>query len=497
LAGDAHDILIRGGTLATGAGTIDADLAIRDGVVAAVGKGLGPAAREIDATGRLVLPGGVDSHCHIEQLSGAGLMNADTFETATRSALFGGTTSVVSFAAQHPGMRLSQVVADYEALAARGAMADHAFHIIVSDISGENLATDLPALMAAGHRSIKLFTVYDKVRMGDEAILDVLWSARENGGIVCVHAENEGLIRWMVRRLVESGRTGARYHPLSHPREAEIEALSRICRFAEFTGQPVMLFHISCAEGAAVVREARGRGAPVLAETCPHYLFMTADQLDLPGNEAAGLMCSPPQRAGADQEALWRALALGDLSIVSSDHAPYRLDEKGKFAHGRDAPFPRIANGMPGLETRLPLMFDAMVSRGRPGYENLGVERFVQLTATAPAETFGLSGKGRILPGYDADVAIWDPARQVTFGENDLHDGTGYNPYAGRTVVGWPETVLLRGRVVVETGTLKANPGDGRRIPMALSPAMKALPSPAADLAGVDRQASSRGGAAR
>ncbi|GGK31881.1 dihydropyrimidinase [Salinarimonas ramus] len=470
-----HDVVITGGLLATGAGSVHADLAIRDGTVAAIGADLGPARREIDATGRLVLPGGVDSHCHIEQLSGAGLMNADTFETATCSALMGGTTSTISFAAQHPGMRLSTVVADYEALAERGAMTDHAFHMIVSDVSGETLTHDLPALMAAGHRSIKLFTVYDKVRVGDAEILDVLWTAREHGGLVCVHAENDGLIRWMVRRLVESGRVAPHHHPISHPRAAEIEALSRTCRFAEFTGQPVMLFHVSCAEGVGVVREARGRGAPVVAETCPHYLFMTAADFADPPVEPAGLMCSPPQRESADQEALWAGLARGDLDLVSSDHAPYRLDESGKYANGRDAPFTRMANGMPGLETRLPLLFDAMVSKGR-----LGLDRFVALTSTRPAEIFGLTGKGRLLPGYDADVAIWDPAATRTFGANDLHDNTGYNPFAGRSVQGWPVTVLRRGEVVVEDGVLAARAGSGRRIPMAVSPAMTPQANPPA-----------------
>ncbi|MBF9048518.1 dihydropyrimidinase [Roseobacter sp. HKCCD9010] len=477
MAMQSHDMIIRGGTVVTAEGSERTDVAIQDGKIVAVGEGLGSAVTEIDASGRLVMPGGVDSHCHIEQLSGAGLMNADTFETATRSALMGGTTTTISFAAQHPGQKLSKVVADYQALAAKGAIGDHAFHIIVSDLSGGNLTEDLPALLSQGHRSIKLFTVYDKVRMGDEDILDVLWCARAHGGLVNIHSENDGLIRWMVRRLVEAGQTGSRFHPVSHPRAAEIEALNRMCIFAEFTGQPVMLFHISCAEGAEIVRAARARGAPILAETCPHYLFMTADQLNLPGNDAAGLMCSPPQRAMPDQDALWQALEQGDLQVVSSDHAPYRLDETGKFAHGVDAPFPKIANGMPGLETRLPLMFDAMVSQGR-----IGPERFVELTSTNPAEIYGLPGKGRIAPGADADIVLWDPDKTVTFGVDDLHDNTGYNPYAGRSVTGWPETVLSRGEVVVDHGKLLGQPGRGRRLPMEISPHMRPQPNPPADL---------------
>jgi len=463
------DLIIHGGTVVGPDGRAQADVVIRDGRIIALGSAQGLPGQRIDARGMLVMPGGVDSHCHIEQLSGAGLMNADTFETATRSALRGGTTTTVSFAAQHPGMRLSDVVADYEGRAGRGAMGDYAFHIIVSDISGENLTTDLPALLARGHRSVKLFTVYDKVRVADEAILDILFTVRQGGGIVCVHAENDGMIRWMMRRLAEAGMVAPRHHALAHPKLAEVEALSRICHFARFTGQPVMLFHISCAEGLAVVRAARAEGAPVMAETCPHYLLQTVDVLDGDPALAAGFLCSPPQRDAADQQALWGGLATGDLSVVTSDHAPYRLDASGKFAHGADAPFPKIANGQPGLEMRLPLMFDAMVSGGR-----LGPERFVDLTATAPARIFGLQGKGRIAPGMDGDVVLWNPARRVTLGET--LDGSGYNPWAGRQVTGWPEVVIRRGDVVAKGGQVLARAGSGRRVVMANSPAMAAHP---------------------
>ena len=461
--------VIAGGLVIGADGRCETDITIENGRIVALGTAEPGADRVIDARGLMVMPGGVDSHCHIEQLSGAGIMNADTFETATRSALAGGTTTTVSFAAQHPGMRLADVVADYTARAARGAMTDHAFHIIVSDPSGGNLTTDLPALMAMGHRSVKVFTVYDKVRVADEPLLDILMAVKAQGGIVCVHAENDGMIRWMMRRLVDAGRSAPRFHADAHPRLAEVEALNRVAIFAEFTGQPVMLFHISCAEGLGVVRAARARGVPVVAETCPHYLFQSVDVLNGPAATAAGFLCSPPQRLAADQAALWGGLETGDLALVSSDHAPYRLDASGKFAHGADAPFPKLANGQPGLQMRLPLMFDAIVTGGR-----LGPERFADLTATAPARIFGLTGKGRIAPGMDGDLALWDPARRVTLA--DTLDNAGYNPWAGRQVTGWPVTVLRRGEVVVQDGQVRAAPGSGRRIPMAISPAMRALP---------------------
>jgi dihydropyrimidinase len=460
-------LVVANGTVANGDGVAQADVTIDDGRIVAVGAALPGADRVIDAAGLLVLPGGVDSHCHIEQLSGAGLMNADTFASAHAAALRGGTTTTVSFAAQHPGMRLGDVVADYTARAKRGARIDHAFHIIVSDTSGDNLTADLPALMAQGHRSVKVFTVYDKVRVADEPLLDILWTVRAHGGIVCVHAENDGIIRWMTRRLLDAGRTAPRFHAAAHAELAEVEALHRIALFARFTGQPVMLFHISGAAGLDVVRRAMADGAPVRAETCPHYLFQTVAVLD--GPDAPGFLCSPPQRQAADQAALWDGLADGTLSIVSSDHAPYRLDASGKFAHGADAPFPRIANGQPGLAERLPLMFDAMVAGGR-----LGVAAFARVTAQAPAETFGLTAKGRIAPGFDGDLTLWNP--QATHRIEAPEDGAGYSPWAGRDLRGRPVLVLRRGVVAMEGGRVLAEPGSGRRVPMAVSAAMRPAP---------------------
>jgi dihydropyrimidinase len=264
----------------------------------------------------------------------------------------------------------------------------------------------------------------------------------------------------MTEKLLAAGKTAPKYHAESHPREAEIEAIDRMCRFAEFTGAQIMIFHVSTREGADIVRQARARGVNVQAETCPHYLFMTVDILER--ENPARFMCSPPQRTVDDQEALWEAIADGTITLLTSDHAPYRMDANGKFANGADAPFNRIANGMPGLETRLPLMFDAMVTQGRGG-----LEAFVALTATAPARAFGLTGKGQIAVGFDADIAIWDPALSYTYGANDLKDNTGYNPYEGTTVTGLPVTVLLRGQAVVTDRQITGSAGMGRWLPMA------------------------------
>src|SRR5947209_3211098 len=452
-----YDLIIRGGRVATTSDVFEADVAVSGETIVAVGRGLAPAKREIDARGKLVLPGGVDSHAHIEQLSAAGIMNADTFESATVSAAFGGTTTVIPFAAQHVGMKLPEVVEDYHALAKKGAVIDYAFHMIIADATKETVEEHIPALVKQGHASIKIFMTYDRLKVDDEPLLDILLAARQSGAMLCAHAENHGIIAWMVKRLLARGYTMPKYHAVSHARVSEAEAFTRLIGMAALIDQPIMIFHVSTAEGAKVIRDARGQGLKVFAETCPQYLFLTAADLDKPGMDGAKWICSPPMRTAADQDAIWAALERGDLQVISSDHAPYRYDASGKFVAGPSPNFKQIPNGMPGLHVRMPLLFDAMVSKGR-----LGLAKFVELTAEAPARIYNLAGKGTIAVGADADIAIWDPNKRVTLTADGMHDRAGYTPYEGREVVGWPETVLCRGRVIVHDGQLLAKPGEGR-----------------------------------
>jgi len=456
-----YDLVIRGGAVITEQAVVRADVGIVGEQIAAIGIDLPAGTSEIDARGRLVMPGGVDSHTHIEQFSSNGLQTSDDWESATTSAAFGGTTTVIAFAAQHLGLNLAEVVDEYAALARKSAIVDYAFHMIVADPTEITLKKHLPELIKAGHSSIKVFMTYDRVRLHDEQLLDVLAVARENGALVCVHAENHGMITWMGRRLVERGYVQPKYHAASHPRLAETEAITRVIAMAELLDQPLMIFHVSTVEGAAVVREARGRGLRIFAETCPQYLFLSKEDLDREGLEGAKWMCSPPAREKSDQEALWRALALGDLQTISSDHAPYAYDEAGKLKAGPSANFKQIANGLPGIEARLPLLFDAMVSKGR-----LGPEKFVELTSAAPARIYNLyPRKGCIAVGADADVVVWDPNRKVTIEDTMMHDRTGFTPFVGRTVQGWPEIVLRRGVPIVKDGTLTAKPGSGQFLP--------------------------------
>lgn len=462
------DCLIRGGTVGTASDVMTADVAIKDGRIAAIGLGLGEGAKTVDATGMLVLPGGVDTHAHIEQISSNGLLNADTWESATRSAAFGGTTSVIAFAAQHRGDSLKKVVEDYSGLAEKGAVIDYNFHLLLTDPNPQVLNEELPSLVAAGHSSLKVFMTYDLMNVGDEALLDVLLKARELGAMVCVHAENHGMISWVGKRLVAKGYNHPKFHAISHPRASEPEAFQRLIACAELIDQPITIFHVATREGAAVIREARGRGAKVFAETCTQYLFLTANDIDKPGIDGAKWVCSPPLRSEDDQEALWQALQLGDLQMVTSDHAPYRMDETGKLAAGPNPGFKQIANGMPGLETRLPMLFDAMVSKGKAD-----LQAFVRWTATQPAETYGLAPKkGTMAIGADADIAIWDPDKEVTLTDEVVHDNTAYTPYAGRTLRGWPVTVLRRGEVIVADGACTGAPGSGKLVPRSGGPAV-------------------------
>jgi dihydropyrimidinase len=411
----------------------------------------------------LVLPGGVDSHCHVEQESSMGVMCADDFYSGTVSAAFGGTTTIIPFAAQHRGQSLREVVKTYHARATPKAVIDYAFHLIVSDPTEQVLGQELPALIRDGYTSFKVYMTYDKLRLSDTQMLDVLALARREGALVMVHAENHEIIQWLAKRMLEQGHGAPRYHAISHARLAESEATNRAITLAELVDVPLLIVHVSAGEAIEVIRQAQGRGLKIYGETCPQYLFLTADDIDKPGLEGAKYCCSPPPRDAAAQAAVWRGLAEGAFQVFSSDHAPYRFDESGKLPKGARTTFKEMANGVPGLELRLPLLFSEGVDKRR-----LSLSRFVALTAENHAKMYGLfPRKGTIAVGSDADLAIWDAARQVTITAGMLHDRVGYTPYEGRVITGWPTTVISRGRVVVDDGKLHAERGSGEFLPCA------------------------------
>ena len=455
------DLVVRGGTVVTEAGPARADVGIRQGTITEVSPSLGPGARELDATGRLVLPGGIDAHCHVDQRSSTGLMTADDFFTAGVSAACGGTTTIIPFAAQHRGQSLREVVDAYHERARTRAFVDYGFHLIVSDPTPAVLQEELPALVAGGCPSLKVYMTYDALKVTDLQMLGVFTAARAAGAIVMVHAENSDAVAWATARLLADGRTDPRHHPASRPAAAEGEATHRAIALAELAGADVFIVHVSCREALAPIAAARARGARVWAETCPQYLVLTAVDMDHPGFEMARFLCSPPLRTAGDQAALWTALAGGALDLVASDHAPYRLrDPLGKMAHGADAPFTKIPSGVPGIELRLPLLYSEGVGTGR-----LTLEQFVALTSTTPARIYGLyPRKGTIAPGSDADVVLWNPGLTQIVSQARLHDAMDDSPYEGRSVTGWPETTIARGDVVWHDGRVIGEPGRGRFI---------------------------------
>ena len=461
----AHDLVVRGGAVVTASETIRCDVGVDGGRITALGEKLPTGHREIEARGLYVLPGGIDSHVHIEQVSSAGVVSADDFRSGTVAAAFGGTTTIVPFAAQHRGMKLRSVVEDYHRRASEKAVIDYAFHLILADPTEEALQEELPRLVAKGVTSFKVYMTYDRLRLGDEQMLDVLAAARRLGALTMIHAENHGMIAWLSQRLLQAGATAPRYHAIAHPRVAEGEAVQRAIALAELVDVPILIVHVSDAAGATAIRQAQTRGLRVYGETCPQYLFLTGDDLDRPGLEGAKYGCSPPPRDRASQEAIWSGLANGTFQAYSSDHAPYRFDESGKLPKGERTTFKEMANGVPGIELRLPLLFSEGVGRGR-----LSLNEFVALGATNHAKLYGLyPRKGTIALGGDADLALWDPRRRVHVNAAMLHDRTGYTPYEGRDLAGWPVTVISRGRIVVQDGQLHAEPGTGQFVPAAPS----------------------------
>ena len=363
----------------------------------------------------------------------------------------------MSFCVQHKGGSLTAAVDDYHRRAAGQSVIDYGFHLILSDPTPAVLGQELPALIRRGHTSLKLYMTYESLRLTDRQLLDVFEVARAEKAIVLVHAENHDLLVWITERLEAQGRTAPYAHALSRPSPIESEATHRAVTLVEIAGVPMVVVHISGGEPLEEVRRARARGVTVFAETCPHYLTLTAEELNAPGMLGAKCICSPPLRDDNAQACLWRGIEDGTVDVFNSDHAPYRFDKQGKLSAGANAPFAKIANGIPGLETRMPILFSEGVAKGR-----IDLSRFVALTATNNAKLYGLyPRKGTIAVGADADLALWDPEKRVIIRNQDLHSNCDYTPYEGMEVQGWPQTVLSRGVVIVEDGALKAAPGRG------------------------------------
>ena len=448
-----YDLVIRGGTLVSDTAVFDADVAVNGQTIAAIGQNL-HGRRELDATGKYVIPGGVDIHVHLQMPIGR-FTSADDFYHGTRAAAFGGTTTIVDFVETAPEQTMLQALAARQALAADKVTIDYGLHMTIgpTDIAKLDQVADA---RAAGCGSFKLYMAYG-LRLTDGELLRALEAIRDAGALAVVHAENWDVITTLIGRNLAAGRTTPHWHPRSRPAPLEAEAAGRVIDIAAWVGAPVHIFHVSCAATAECIAAAKARGLAVTGETCPQYLYLTQDVYDRPGVEGALPVCSPPLRPATDRDALWDALASGVLDLVSTDHCPFTRAEK---ATGLDD-FSQIPGGVPSIESRLALVYEGLVNRAS-GDRAAALSRWVDVCATTPARLLGFGHKGCLLPGYDADIVIFDPEVVHVIDPDSLHETAGWTPYDGVTLSGQVVTTISRGEIIADHGEWLGVPGRGR-----------------------------------
>lgn len=455
------DLIIRNGRLVTASEILPSglDLGIRGEKIAYIGLPLPDTVCPIlDAGGAFVTPGGIDSHVHIDQGNHPA---TDTWETASRSAIAGGNTTVLAFAQQNRReTTLYPSLERYHAKATGHAFCDYGFHLILTNPTKQVLEEELPRLVGQeGITSVKLYMTYDLLKLNDAELLDVMMVTRKYGMTTMVHAENNDMVAMIIKRLEANGHGDPFYHSVARPQLVEDEATYRIISLAELTNTPILIVHMSASTAVNHVHQAQARLLPIHAETCPHYLFLRSDDLAKPDFEGAKFVCSPPLRhAQSDLDAMWQGIANGTFTTVSSDHCPDQFDhpcgkKSGLDSEGKSS-FKTIPNGLPGVETRLPLIFN---EAGEGPNHRLSLPRFVQLTSSNPAKLYGLADrKGSLAPGLDADIVIWYPpghkfadgSDSVTITNKMLHHSCDYTPFEGHKVSNWPRKVLLRGKLV-------------------------------------------------
>ncbi|HEX2454975.1 MAG TPA: dihydropyrimidinase [Vicinamibacterales bacterium] len=452
-------LLITNGRIITASDDYVADVFCENGTVAAIGRNLPShrfqAERTIDASGQYVLPGGIDVHTHLDMPFG-GTTSADDFESGTIAAAFGGTTSIVDFAIQYRGQTMRHALDEWRKKAEGKAVIDYGFHMIVTELEDAGLSEMDRLVREEGVSSFKLFMAYPGVFMVDDAtIFRALRRTGENGGIVCMHAENGGVIDELVKEAIRKGQKAPKYHALTRPSRAEGEATGRAIALAEMAGVPIYIVHLSSADALEKVKQARDMGLPAYAETCPQYLFLSYDNYEEPGFDGAKYVMSPPLREKWHQDVLWKGLAKNDLQVISTDHCPFCMKEQKELGAND---FSKIPNGAPGIETRLTLVHNGGVHQKR-----ITLNRFVELCSTAPAKMFGLfPRKGTIAVGSDADIVVFDPKARATLGVKTLHMRVDYNPYEGTVVEGTPSAVISGGKVIIENGRFVGTRGGGR-----------------------------------
>jgi dihydropyrimidinase len=454
---------ITGGTVVTAEGTLDADVVIEGEKIAAVLARDSALARDaasiageyetIDATGRYVIPGGIDAHTHLEMPFG-GTFSADTFSTGTVAAAWGGTTTIIDFAVQAKGTSLLATLDKWHSKADGNCAIDYGFHMIVSDVNDTSLK-EMEACIRAGVTSFKMFMAYPGVFYAtDGEILLAMQQAARTGATIMMHAENGIAIDQLVAQAIADGRTDPVHHGLTRPPELEGEATNRAITLAKVADCPLYIVHLSAAHALTAVAAARDAGQNVFAETCPQYLYLTLQDLARPDFEGAKFVASPPLRTPDHAAALWCGLRTNDLSVVSTDHCPFCFREQKELGRGD---FSKIPNGIPGVEHRMDLLHQGVVAG------EITLERWVETCSTTPARMFGLyPRKGVIAPGADADIVIYDPAARQTLGVGTAHMNVDYSAYEGMEITGKVAVTLSRGRVVVADGEFRGSAGHGR-----------------------------------
>lgn len=449
-------LLIKNGRIVTAEQDYAADIYVEKDTISTIGTNLSIAAdKVIDAKGKYVIPGGVDVHTHMDMPFG-GTVSSDDFETGTRAAAFGGTTCLIDFAIQTKGQKMREAL-DLWWKKGEKATIDYSLHMIITDLPDAHLE-DMNEMVREGVSSFKLFMAYPNVLMVDDAtIFRAMKQTGENGALVCMHAENGGVIDLMVQKAIAEGKTAPIYHALTRPTTAEGEAVNRAIALAQMAGAPVYIVHLSSADALEKVAEARDKGIPAYAETCPQYLLLSIEDLDRPNFEGAKYVFTPPLREKWHQDKLWEGLRKNTLQVVSTDHCPFCFKDQKEM--GRDS-FAKIPNGGPGVENRLQLLFHHGVNQKR-----ISLNRWVEIVSTTPAKMFGLyPRKGTIAVGSDADIVIWNPNKEHTISSKTHHMRVDYSMFEGFTVKGNAETVLVRGEVLVEKEKWFGRPGGGRFI---------------------------------
>ncbi len=447
-------LLIKNGRIITAEQDYAADIYIEKDKINLIGLNLSMEAdKVIDAKGKYVIPGGIDVHTHLDMPFG-GTKSSDDFETGTRAAAFGGTTTIIDFAVQAKGTRMGDALDTWRKKAEGKATIDYGFHLIITDLPEAGIV-DMSEMVREGVTSFKLFMAYPNVLMADDdTIFRAMKYAGKTGSLVCIHAENGRIIDSIVRQSIADGKTAPIYHALTRPTIAESEAVNRSIALAQIAEVPVYIVHLSSNDGLEKVAEARDKGIPVFAETCPQYLFLSLDDMGKPGFEDAKLVFSPPLREKWNQDKLWAGLQKNDIQIISTDHCPFFFN--GQKDMGKDD-FRKIPNGGPCIEHRMQLIYDGGVNQKR-----INLNRWVELTSTNPAKMFGMfPKKGTIAPGSDADIVIWDPEKEYTISVQTHHIRVDYSMFEGHKVKGNAEIVISRGDVIVENNEFCGKPGRG------------------------------------